>query len=79
MARRYRDRSSMSYEIVFQRQGHDVETIYWAGPLAETRELARGIAFKGGSDAFRINALTDCHDEGILAGTTVDVMRFATA
>jgi len=69
----------MSYEVVFQREGHDVETLYWTGPLEETRQLARGIAFKGGGDAVRIVALTDSDVEGVLAGTTVDIMCFLAA
>jgi len=69
----------MSYEVVFEREGHDIETLYWAGPLEETRELARGIAFRGGGDAVRIAALTGSDAEGILAGTTVDTLRFLAA
>ena len=48
------DRSPRSCEVIFQRGGYDIETVYWAGSMAEARELAREIAFKGGADAFRI-------------------------
>jgi len=74
-----RPNKRMSYEVVFQRDGRDVETLFWAGPLEETRELARGIAFKGGGDAVRIIALTDSDVEGVHAGTTIDTMRFLAA
>jgi len=69
----------MSFRVVFQREGHNVETIYWAGPLEETRELARRIAIRGGGDAFEIQALGDCDAEGVLAGRTVAAMGFLNA
>ena len=53
-----RDRHVISYQVVFQREGHDVETLYWAGSMAEAQELAREIAFRGGTDAFRIIEFT---------------------
>jgi hypothetical protein len=43
-----------SYEVVFQREGYDVETIYWAGSIEEVQELAKEIAFRGGADTYRI-------------------------
>ena len=48
------DRGQQSCEVVFQREGYDIETLYWAGSMAEAQELARQIAFRGGADAFRI-------------------------
>ena len=53
-----RDRHVRSYQVVFQREGHDIETLYWAGPLEETRELTRRIASMGGVDAVRIVELS---------------------
>ena len=50
----YRDKNLRSCEVVFQREGYDVETLYWAGPMEEVRELAEEIAFKGGADTYRI-------------------------
>ncbi len=50
----YRDKNLRSCEVDFQREGYDVETIYWAGSMEEVRELAQEIAFRGGSDAYRI-------------------------
>jgi hypothetical protein len=43
-----------SCEVIFQREGYDIETLYWAGSMAEAQELAQEIAFRGGADAFRI-------------------------
>jgi hypothetical protein len=55
------DRDTQSCEVIFQREGCDVETLYWAGSMAETQELAQAIAFRGGADAFRIIELVgDC-------------------
>ena len=45
---------AISYRIVFQRQGHDIETLYWRGSAEETRRLARGITFRCGADGFRM-------------------------
>jgi hypothetical protein len=50
----YRDKNLRSYEVVFQREGYDVETFYWAGSIEEVRELAKEIAFRGGADTYRI-------------------------
>jgi hypothetical protein len=50
----YDDKDQQSCEVVFQREGYDVETLYWAGSLEEVQELAEGIAFKGGADSYRI-------------------------
>jgi hypothetical protein len=48
------ERNLQSCEVVFQRDGHDIEMLYWAGSKAEVRELAREIAFRRGADTFRI-------------------------
>jgi hypothetical protein len=56
----------MNYQVVFQRQGHDIETLYWAGSLEETQELARQIASRGGADAFRIVEFPGNGAEGTL-------------
>jgi hypothetical protein len=50
----YRDEDLRSCEIVFQREGCDVETLYWSGSMEEVRELAQEIAFRGGADTYRI-------------------------
>ena len=54
LTHQYRDKKLRSCEIVFQREGYDVETLYWAGSMEEVRELAQEIAFRGGADTYRI-------------------------
>ncbi len=54
----YRDKNLRNYEVVFQREGYDVETIYWAGSIEEVRQLAKEIAFRGGADTYRIVELS---------------------
>jgi hypothetical protein len=49
-----RDKNLRNYEIVLQRGGYDVETLFWAGSVEEVRELAEEIAFRGGADTYRI-------------------------
>jgi hypothetical protein len=44
----------VGYQIVFRRNGYEVETLYWAGPLEETQQLARKLALKLDADLFRI-------------------------
>lgn len=53
-----RDGRIIGYQVVFLREGHDIETLYWAGPLEETRQLAQRIALLGGADAVRIVGLS---------------------
>jgi hypothetical protein len=52
----------MNYQVVFQREGHNIETIVWNGPLTETRKLARKVAVLLDSDVFRIIDLTSGED-----------------
>jgi hypothetical protein len=54
----HRDKNLPNYAVVFQRGGYDVETLYWAGSIEEVRELAEGIAFRGGADTYRIVEFT---------------------
>ena len=54
LTHRYHDKNQRSCEVVFQREGYDVETLYWAGSIEEARELAEEIAFSGGADTYRI-------------------------
>jgi hypothetical protein len=44
----------MKYQVVFQRDGHDIETIGWNGPLTEARKLAGKMALVLDADVFRI-------------------------
>jgi hypothetical protein len=48
------DRDKVRYQVVFQREGHCIETIYWTGSLEETRELAKEIARRLAADDFQI-------------------------
>ena len=58
MTYQYRDKNLRSCEVVFQREGCDVETLYWVGSIEEVRELAEQIAFRGGADTYRIVELS---------------------
>jgi hypothetical protein len=59
LTHQYRDENLRICEVVFQREGHDVETLYWAGPMEEVRVLAEEIAFRGGADTYRIVEFSD--------------------
>ena len=50
----HRDKNIRNCEVVFQREGYDVETLYWAGSIEEVRELAEEIAVRGGAEAYWI-------------------------
>ncbi len=54
LTHQYRDKNLQGYEVVFQREGYDVESLYWAGSMEEVREVAQEMAFRGGADAYRI-------------------------
>jgi hypothetical protein len=43
----------VSYQFIFQREGHCIETIYWTGSLEETRELAKRFARRLVADDFQ--------------------------
>ena len=58
LTHQYRDKNLRSCEVVFQREGYDVETLYWAGSREEVRELAEEIAFRGGA-TYRIVEFSD--------------------
>ena len=56
------------FQVAFQRDGCDFETLYWAGTSEETQDLARKIVLSLGADAFRIFDITgggpdSCSDE----------------
>jgi hypothetical protein len=46
--------SLMVYEAVLLRNGEEIQTLYWNGPLQETVNLARTIALKCEADRFRV-------------------------
>jgi hypothetical protein len=54
LGHQYCGKNTRSCEVVFQRQGYDVESIFWAGPMEEVRELAERIALRGGAETYRI-------------------------
>jgi hypothetical protein len=54
LTHQYRDKKLRSCEVVFQREGYDVETLYWAGSMEEVRELAEEITFRVGAATYRI-------------------------
>jgi hypothetical protein len=49
-----RDRDTLTYQVVFQRGGRYIGTIYWTGSLEETRVLAKRIALKLAADDHRM-------------------------
>ena len=59
LTHQYRDKTLRSCEVVFQREGYDVETLYWSGSTEEVRELAEEIALRGGADTYRIVEFSD--------------------
>jgi hypothetical protein len=44
----------MRYRVVIQKDGRNIQRLYWAGSLEETRVLARKIAYKYAADDIRI-------------------------
>jgi hypothetical protein len=58
VANHYRDKNQHSCEVVFQRQGYDVESLYWVGSMEEVRELAEEIASRRGANTYRIVELS---------------------
>jgi hypothetical protein len=57
-------RKTRIYRVSFRREGRDIESIYWAGSLDETRELAEQIAFKCGAEVLQLTDLTDSEANG---------------
>ena len=50
----------MPFQVVLQRGGQDLQTLYWKGSLGETQKLARAIALELDADLFRIIDLDGC-------------------
>jgi hypothetical protein len=70
----------MSYRVVIQKDGHNIQTLYWAGSLEETRTLARKIASKYAADDLRIFELGGaevCFEQHPFRGGSEDLMRRA--
>ena len=56
---RVRRVARMSYKVSFQKNGREIETLYWNGSLEETRRLATQVAIECKADAFQIFDSTD--------------------
>jgi hypothetical protein len=48
------DRDTLTYQVVFQRGGRCIGTIYWTGSLEETQVLAKRIALRLAADDLRM-------------------------
>jgi hypothetical protein len=44
----------MSYRVVIEKDGQNIQTLYWGGSLEETRRIARKMACKYAADSLRI-------------------------
>jgi hypothetical protein len=56
-------RKTTNYQVVFQREGHDIETLYWTGSRGEIRKLSAEFALKCGADVFQIVRLAGSDPE----------------
>jgi hypothetical protein len=63
-----------SYRVVIEKDGQ-IQTLYWAGSLEETRRIARKIACKRAADGLRIFELGGaevCFEERPFGGASED-------
>jgi len=44
----------MSYRVVIEKDGENIQTFYWGGSLEETRRIARKMARDSAADILRI-------------------------
>jgi hypothetical protein len=73
------DCDTVSYQVVFQRECHYIETVYWTGSLEETRELARRIAIQLAANDFRIIEFNrDAPEPAVKRGLTLRASTPAT-
>jgi hypothetical protein len=66
----------MSYRVVIEKDGQDIQTLYWGGSLEETRRIARKIARKSGADGLRIFELGGaevCFEQRPFGGASEDL------
>jgi hypothetical protein len=70
-------RTTNGYLAEFQREDHEIVTLYWMGSLDETRDLAKQIALNCGADIFRIMEFTLGAAEGSRRGRTLGAVRLA--
>jgi hypothetical protein len=65
----------MTYRVVIEKDGQNVQTLYWGGSLEETRRIARKIARKSAADVLRIFELGGaeiCFEECPFGGASED-------
>ena len=66
----------MRYRVVIERDGQNIQTLYWGGSLEETRSIARKIACKYAADALRIFELGGaeiCFEQRPFGGASEDL------
>jgi hypothetical protein len=66
----------MTYRVVIEKDGRNIQTLYWAGSLEETRWLAREIARKyaaGGLRIFEFGGAEVCFEQRPFGGTSEDL------
>jgi hypothetical protein len=66
----------MSYQVVIEKGGQNIQTLYWGGSLEETRRIARKIACKYAADALRIfelSGLEICFEQRPFGGASEDL------
>jgi hypothetical protein len=66
----------MRYRVVIEKDGRNIQRLYWAGTLEETRRLARKMACKHAADSLRIFELSGaevCFEQRPFEGTSEDL------
>jgi hypothetical protein len=64
------------YRVAIEKDGHNIQTLYWAASLEETRRLARKIARKYAADGLRIFELGGaevCFEQRPFGGASEDL------
>ena len=65
----------MSYRVVIEKDGQNIQTLYWGGSLEETRRVARKLACKYAADGLRIFELAGaelCFEQRPFGGASED-------
>lgn len=65
----------MSYRVVIEKDGENMQTLYWGGSLEEARGIARKLARKSAADVLRIFELGGaeiCFEESPFCGGSED-------
>jgi hypothetical protein len=69
-------RTLVSYRVAIQKDGQDLQTLYWGGSLEETRRIARRIACMRAADCLRIFELGGavvCFEQPPFGGASEDL------